>query len=243
MKLNSQANNPFIALNYLFKGIALINHPQLRHFVLLPLLINFILYSTALVLGYFYLNAFIANLMQALPSWLAWVTWLLYPLFFISFFIVGFFSFTVIANILASPFYDKLAAKTLMVVYPNVNNNNLEPAITAVLAAEFKRLKYIITRAIPLVIISIIPVINVIAPVLWALFGAWTIALEYMAYSLEQRGILFDEQHQLVKQARFGVLGFGGVTLFALSIPVINIIIAPAAVIGATLYLQDNNQL
>jgi CysZ protein len=64
-----------------------------------------------------------------------------------------------------------------------------------------------------------------------------------MAYSLEQRGILFDEQHQLVKQARFGVLGFGGVTLFALSIPVINIIIAPAAVIGATLYLQDNNQL
>jgi CysZ protein len=243
MKLNSQANNPFIALNYLFKGIALINHPQLRHFVLLPLLINFILYSTALVLGYFYLNAFIANLMQALPSWLAWVTWLLYPLFFISFFIVGFFSFTVIANILASPFYDKLAAKTLMVVYPNVNNNNLEPAITAVLAAEFKRLKYIITRAIPLVIISIIPVINVIAPVLWALFGAWTIALEYMAYSLEQRGILFDEQHQLVKQVRFGVLGFGGVTLFALSIPVINIIIAPAAVIGATLYLQDNNQL
>jgi CysZ protein len=35
------------------------------------------------------------------------------------------------------------------------------------------------------------------------------------------------------------VLSFGGVTMLGLTLPVLNIIIAPAAVIGATLYLHE----
>jgi CysZ protein len=108
-----------------------------------------------------------------------------------------------------------------------------------VMFAELKRAGYLLSRALPLLVLSIIPGINVIAPFLWALFGAWGMALEYMAYPLENAGVLFSEQKQLVKSIRLGALSFGGVAAMGLTIPVLNIIVAPAAVIGATIYFNE----
>jgi CysZ protein len=90
--------------------------------------------------------------------------------------------------------------------------------------------------------LSIIPGINVIAPFLWALFGAWGMALEYLAYPMENQGVLFSEQKELVKSVRLGALSFGGLAVLGLTIPVLNIIVGPAAVIGATLYFNEIKQ-
>jgi CysZ protein len=38
---------------------------------------------------------------------------------------------------------------------------------------------------------------------------------------------------------RTGALGFGALTMFGLTLPVLNIIIGPAAVIGSTIYLYE----
>jgi CysZ protein len=108
--------------------------------------------------------------------------------------------------------------------------------------AEVKRAGYLFSRALPLLIITFIPGINVLAPFLWALFGAWGMTLEYMAYPLENEGVLFSEQKQLVKSIRMGALSFGAVAAMGLTIPLINIIIAPAAVIGATIYFNEVKQ-
>jgi len=117
-----------------------------------------------------------------------------------------------------------------------------EQALPQVVSAEVKRAIYLFTRAIPLVIISFIPGLNVLAPFLWALFGAWGMALEYCAYPLENAGLLFTDQQQLLKSVRFGALSFGAAAALGLTIPVLNILIAPAAVIGATLYVNDMKQ-
>jgi len=235
MKFSNKGNNPIIAANYLFKGIALLGSKDLRNFILIPILINIVLYSAALTLSYYYIDSLINAF---IPSWLHWLHWLLWPLFFVSFFIVGFFSFTVLANLLASPFYGKLAAKTLALIKPEAIAV-IEQPFTKVLLAETKRVGYILRLAIPLLILSIIPGLNVFAPFLWALFSAWSMSLEYMAYPLENAGILFIEQKQLIKSIRWGALSFGGIAALGLSIPIINIIIAPAAVIGATLFVDD----
>jgi CysZ protein len=63
--------------------------------------------------------------------------------------------------------------------------------------------------------------------------------MEFMAYPLENEGLLFAEQKDLLTTARFGVLSFGGIVMLGLTLPVLNIIIAPAAVIGATIYLYE----
>ena len=235
MLFDKKGNNPVLAVGYLLKGLSLLTSTSLRSFILIPILINLMLYSAALTLGYYYISDLIN---QFIPSWLHWLSWVLWPMFFISFFIAGFFTFTVLANLLASPFYGKLSSKTLVLVSNTVAEAKEQP-LPLVVSAELKRATYLLTRAIPLVILSFIPGLNVLAPFLWALFGAWGMALEYCAYPLENAGVLFTEQQQLLKSVRLGALSFGGVAALAITIPLLNILIAPAAVIGATLYVND----
>ncbi len=235
MIFEKKGNNPALAVGYFFKGLKLLASAQLRSFIIIPVLINVVLYSAALMLGYYY----VADLInQFIPGWLHWLSWILWPLFFISFFIAGFFTFTVLANLLAAPFYGHLSAKTLAIITGQVSAS-AEPPLAKVMFAELKRAGYLASRALPLLILSIIPGINIIAPFLWALFGAWGMALEYMAYPLENAGVLFSEQRQLIKGIRLGALSFGGVAAMGLAIPVLNIIVAPAAVIGATIYFNE----
>ncbi len=238
MQFNKKGNNPVLAIGFLFKGLKLLTSPELRKFIIIPMLINVVLYSAALILGYFYISDLIN---QFIPSWLQWLSWILWPLFFVSFFIAGFFTFSVVANLLAAPFYGKLSAKTLAMV-DGKSVETIEQPLAKVLVAESKRIGYLVTRALPLLILSIIPGLNVIAPFLWAVFGAWGMALEYFAYPLDNEGVLFSEQKILVKSVRFGALSFGGLAVLGLAIPVLNIIVAPAAVIGATLYFNEIKQ-
>lgn len=235
MLFDKKGNNPVLAMGYLFKGLKLLARTELRTFIIIPVLINIMLYSAALMLGYYYVGDLID---QFIPGWLQWLRWILWPLFFISFFIAGFFTFTVLANLLAAPFYGKLSAKTLAIITGEASAS-AEPPLAKVMFAELKRAGYLGSRALPLLLLSIIPGINIIAPFLWALFGAWGMALEYMAYPLENAGVLFSEQKQLAKSIRLGALSFGGVAAMGLAIPVLNIIVAPAAVIGATIYVNE----
>lgn len=230
-----KGNNPIVAIGYFFKGLKLLTSPALRSFLIVPILINLVLYGVALTLGYYYMTDLINSF---IPNWLRWLEWLLWPLFFICFFIAGFFTFTVMANIIAAPFYGKLAAKTLAVITGQASTTEEQP-LAKVMAAELKRVAYLATRAVPLLILFVIPGINIIAPFLWALFGAWGMALEYLAYPLENEGVLFSEQKQLAKDMRLGALSFGGLTMMGLTLPVLNIIVAPAAVIGATIYVYE----
>ncbi|MGZ8241088.1 MAG: sulfate transporter CysZ [Methylobacter sp.] len=238
MILNNKGNNPVLAISSFFKGVKLLGTPGLRKFLVVPVLINIVLYSVALLLGYFYMADLIN---QFIPGWLQWLSWILWPLFFISFFIAGFFTFTVLANLIAAPFYGKLSAKALAIITDR-SYVSAEQPLAKVMLAELRRLGYFVVSAIPLLLLSIIPVLNVIAPFIWALFGAWGMALEYMAYPLENEGLLFSEQKKLLKGIRLGALSFGGIAVLGLTIPLLNIIVAPAAVIGATIYINRIKQ-
>lgn len=222
------------AVSSLWQGLKLLTSPALRPFVLMPLLINLVLYSVALGLGFLYLNHLVE---QMIPLWLFWLKWLIYPLFFTSFCAIGFFTFSLLANLISAPFYAKLAAKTLEVIdAPRLST--IEPSAKQVWQAEFKRLRYSMTHTLPLLILFVIPVVNLIAPLLWLGFSAWCVALEYFAYPQENRGVLFPEQQVHLKTMKLSALSFGGLVALGQTLPIINIVIAPAAVIAATLHVQ-----
>jgi CysZ protein len=235
MILDRRGNNPWLAVKFFGQGIRLLGNPKLRKFVVIPVVVNLVLYAVAFVLGYLYLGDMIDRF---IPDWLQWLRWILWPLFFIGFFIGGFFTFTVLANLIASPFYGMLSAATLGMINGE-SATVVEAPWLQVVKAELRRAAYLGVRALLLVIITIIPGINVFAPLLWALFGAWGMALEYLAYPLENAGVLFSEQRRLIGSVRWGALSFGGLAAAGLALPVVNIIVAPAAVIGATLYLRE----
>lgn len=245
LQFDKKGNNPVFAVGCFMQGLKLLAKPELRAFLIMPLLVNLMIYIGAFVLGIYYVTDLIQ---QFIPSWLDWLTWLLWPLFFISFLITGFFTFTLLANLIASPFYGKLSAKTMALI-SGENIEITEQPLTQVLFAELKRLGYLLTRALPLLLIFIIPVVNLIAPVLWALFGAWGAVLEFMAYPLENEGLLFSEQRKAMQNTRLGTLSFGGIVMLGLTLPLLNILVPPAAVIGATIFIYkakssaSNNQL
>lgn len=234
----NQANNPLLAVRCMLEAIKLLPHPELRKYLLIPLLINIVLYSGALFLGYHMVSGLIA---QVIPDWLSWLSWILWPLFFISFLIIGFFSFTLLANLIAAPYYSQLSAKTLQIITGSTIETAEQPW-NQVFIGELKRVGYLLLRLLPLLLLFLIPVVNVIAPVLWGLFAAWGIAMEFLAYPLENRGLPFPEQKQFLRQARFGVLSFGGLTGLGLSLPGINFFVGQTAVIAATLFVHRLKQ-
>ncbi|WP_419600044.1 sulfate transporter CysZ [Thiolapillus sp.] len=226
--------NPVLAMQCLLQGLAWLKKPELRKFVVIPIVINLVIYVTFFSLGMVYLSDLIASF---IPGWLSWLEWILWPLLFLSFLITGYFTFTLFANLIATPFYGKLAEKTLS-LSKGAAVAPAEQPWSKVIFSELRRLGYLGIRALPLLLLFVIPGINLLAPFLWVLFSAWGIVLEYMAYPLENEGLLFPEQRQLLKRIRLGALSFGGIVVLGLTIPVLNILVPPAAVIAATLYME-----
>jgi CysZ protein len=228
-------NKIYHHISYLWQGWQLLKSPALRPFLLIPILINVLLYSIAFIMGYLYLDSWV---MKLIPDWISWLHWLIYPLFFVSFCVLGFFTFTIVANIIAAPFYAQLAAKTLVVIHAAVDDNTPQHSLFKIWQAELSRTRYILTRTLLVLLLFVIPAVNLAAPFVWLLFSAWCIALEYFAFPLENKGILFGEQKKQLQTMKWSALIFGSFVMFGLSIPVLNIVIAPVAVIAATLCIH-----
>jgi CysZ protein len=254
ISLIQKGNNPFYVLGCWIKGFQFLTKAPLRQFLLIPIMINLLLYSLAFGLVFFYRDALAAYL---LPNWIRSMFWLaglstlLTGLIFISIILIAFFSFTLLANLIAAPFYGKLSERTVNLLIdvatdkgevPNSVERPPEILWRSYLYAEWLRVRYLLSWLLLLLIISFIPVINLISPILWTLFAAWGMALEYLSYPLENQGLLFSEQKKFAKNVRLGALTFGGISLVALIIPIVNIFMSPVAVIAATIYTHNIQQ-
>ena len=104
------------------------------------------------------------------------------------------------------------------------------------LGREARKLAYFAPRALALLILSFIPVVNLAAAPLWLLFGIWMMAVQYIDYPADNNKMSWSEMMAWLRQRRWQSLSFGAVTYAALLVPVLNLLIMPAAVAGATLF-------
>jgi CysZ protein len=87
---------------------------------------------------------------------------------------------------------------------------------------------------IPLLLLLVIPGVNLFAPLAWALFGAWMLAIEYADYPMGNHDYYFAQEKALLAKHRPLALGFGGVLLVMTLVPVLNFLAMPVGVAGAT---------
>ncbi len=221
---------------YALSGFGLLLKPGIRLFVLLPMLINALLFTAVITYGASLLGDFINS---SLTGWLEWLQWLLWPLFVIIALTVVFFCFSIIGNLIAAPFNGFLAERVETYLTGVTSDGDEGPGMIIqqmkdALISEFHKFLYFIVRAIPLIALFFIPFINFAAPFLWVIFGGWMLALEYLDFPMGNHNILFPELRARARSNRPLSYGFGlGVMVLTL-LPVINFIAIPVAVCSAT---------
>ena len=233
--------------SYLFKGLMLLNTPGIRPFVIIPLLINIIIFSSVFAVAGYYFTEGLDYLLSKLPEWLSFLYWVIMPLFAsVVLFIVG-YTFNILANIIGAPFNGFLAEKIeehLQGERP-VEKMGLTELIAIIphsIQRELHKLSYYLPRLLLLILLTLIPGLNIIAPFMWFVMGAWMLAIQYSDFPMDNNNISFAEMKSLLKQNRLNSIGFGATVAIALSIPFVNFLVMPAAVAGATLMWVEKHQ-
>lgn len=225
---------------YLGRGASMLKHPSLLLFVLIPLLVNIVIFGSLIWYGLSYLSALMEDWMGMIPDWLSFIEWILWPLIGLTVSLVTGYLFTAVALIIASPFNALLAEKAEELI-TGKEVSSLEGLGAALLAMprgvlrELSKLLYYVPMAVLVLILSFIPVINMVAPVLWFLLGAWMMSIQFVDYPMDNHQLSFADVKEAVRSRRLSSMGFGGVVALCTGIPVINFFVVPAAVVGATL--------
>ena len=237
--------DPIYGANCLLRGARLLRHPKLRAFVIVPLIVNVLIFSALITWGLGNLITWVEGWMAWLPDWLGFLEWVLWPLIGIAVALVTGYAFTAVALLIASPFNALLAEKAeeLITGEPVAGLEGLGPALMSVPRGVFReiaKLLYYVPMAVFVLIVSFIPAVNAIAPLLWLLLGAWMMSLQFVDYPMDNHQRSFRDVRAAVARERLSSLGFGGLVAACASIPVVNFFVVPAAVVGATiLYVEE----
>lgn len=234
-------------LSYLMRGFKMLRDPKIRLFVALPLAINIVIFTVLMVLGFDLLGSGIAAIMAWLPQWLSFLSWILWPLAVVLVLAIAMYSFSTIANLIAAPFNGLLAEKveeklTGKEVQGRETLGRALASFPRSILREIQKLLYYALFALLVLVLSFIPPIAPFSGVLWFLLGAWMLSLEYCDYAMDNHGLSFAESKRRLRAARGSTLPFGLMVMLGTMIPIVNLVIMPAAVCGGTLLWVEKLQ-
>jgi CysZ protein len=237
-------NNLASGARYFFRGMRLLLHPQLRLFVLIPLVINCLLFAVLTTLLVQYFDALtqwdlpLPEILQFLEKTLKWVAWLLIVVVVL----IGYgYSFNIITNIFAAPFYGLLSQRTEeMLTGVKCPDEPPLQMVPRTVFRELRKLLYFVSRGIfillVIVLLGLTFILNFLAPALGILWSAWCMSIQYVDYAADNHRTDFATLRKMLRKRRYSCVGFGGTVMGCSMVPLLNIIAMPAAVIGGTLF-------
>lgn len=229
---------------YLVQGCRLITRPGIKRFVLLPLLANILLLGGSFWWLYQQLENWLPSILNKVPDWMQWLSYILWPLAVISVLLVFTYLFSTIANFIAAPFNgllaEKLEADLTGTSAPDTGVKELVKDVPRILKRELVKLLYYIPRALVLLLLYFIPVIGqTVAPVLWFIFSAWMLSIQYCDYPFDNHKVSFPTMRSALRQNKMNNLQFGALVSILTMIPIVNLVIMPIAVCAATAMWVD----
>ncbi|WP_375750833.1 sulfate transporter CysZ [Vibrio sp. HN007] len=235
-------------VGYFFQGFSIAMTPGIRRFVIFPLVANILLLGGAMFYLFSNLNDWINGWMGYVPDWLSWLSYLLWPILTIT--ILGTFSyfFSTIANFIAAPFNGLLAEKVEEKLSGKLDNSagvlDLLKDTPRILGREWQKLMYFAPKAIGLFILLLIPALGqTVGPVLWFIFSSWVLAIQYCDYPFDNHKVPFRTMRDDLKSNQTKAYGFGAMVALFTAVPILNLIVMPVAVCGATaMWVQEFKQ-
>lgn len=226
---------------YLFRGAKLLLEPGYKRFILIPIASNLVLFVLTISLLIAYVSGLMTSFLNWLPEWLQILETVLWVVFAVFIAFLYSMTFTAITNLIAAPFNGFLSEKIQLAKTGNaLPPESMGSIIKRTLAREFQKLFYFVGYGIcislGLLILSAIPLINLVTPLIAAAWGCWVLAVQYIDYAADNNHRPFKALRNWCAQRRMQTLLFGGTVLLCTLIPVINILVMSAAVAGGTLY-------
>jgi len=213
-------------------------HKSYLPLIFIPFVLTLLLFTAAFFAFSAYSEAILGFFWQANPDtatgimavlawiWLHVVKYLLYMILFV----LMYFLFMVAANIIASPVYDHIAGK----IYPGAPDSQGatggRPGFLGIVVEELKKACFILI--IPVALLFIPAIGQILSPLAAMMFLAW----DFVDFSLSRDRPDFKGRLRYVRKRKSFLLGFGA----PLMVPVLNILLFPFAILGATLAYRDD---
>ena len=173
-----------------------------------------------------------------MPWWLEWLSWLLLPLLKLVILTISLFVIARLVNVLAVPFNAHLCQKLMRQQPENPLTLAAEKQswrdLPRLILHECIKLFFFLLWFVPLMALSLVPFIGVIAAALLFYFKVYWNALEYIDYPLAEAGFNFRDLRKRISCQRLMMLGFGISQELLFLIPLLNLASVPAGVAGAT---------
>lgn len=230
-------------INCLKTGLLLAISKECRTYIIIPIIVNIIILSVAGYVLYSYMSAAVYYLFDMFPEFLLFLAYIVIFLLGTTIVFAGFYIFSTVATIIASPFYGLLADKAELILSGKSSDDmsfaEIMKDVPRILAREMRKQMYFLPRLLGCLIISVIPGVNIVSPVLWFLLAAFMGSIQYCDYAYDNHKIPFAVMKQDLSYNLLTNLSFGGIVSVCISIPLLNLIVPPAAVCAGTkIYLE-----
>ncbi|BDX06001.1 sulfate transporter CysZ [Planctobacterium marinum] len=232
-------------LDYFFQGFDLISRPGVRLFVIVPLIINVLLFGAAFYYLFGQIDPLVQQVTDWVPSWLDWLkeglAYIIWPLAVLIILLFSAFIFGTLANWIAAPFNGLLSERIeLMLTGQPISDDGFTDLIKDIprtLAREVVKLGYYLPRAILFLLMFFL--LPLIGQVIWFLFTAWMMAVQYCDYPFDNHKVPFKKMRLQLANDKPNAFMFGITVTFFSMIPIVNFVVMPVAICGATAMWVD----
>ncbi|AWL12218.1 Sulfate transporter CysZ [Saliniradius amylolyticus] len=230
---------------YFMQGFDLIFTKGLKRFVFIPLMVNLLLFSVAFYYLFQQIDPAINWVLGFIPGFLSWLRdaliYILWPLAVLMILVTFSYLFTTIANFIAAPFNGMLAEKVEKKLSGRTLNDEglvgLMKDVPRTVGREWTKLVYYIPRAIGFLILWFL--LPVVGQIIWFIFTAWMMAIQYLDYPFDNHKVTFREMRNQLSRRKGKSIGFGATVALFSMIPIVNFLVMPVAVCGATAMWVD----
>jgi CysZ protein len=238
-------NNSAVGLIAILKGYQYLFHPKTRTIAWAPVAITLFLYFGAFSYLFSQLDWIEASVRGAIPDWeiipqglIDFLFGLVYVFIFLSTMMVVNYTFVAIAGVIASPFSSFLSEEVLKdlgdLEESHISWANLVGMIPQILMRELSKMWRMFLALLLVLLLTFIPLVNVLSPLYWFLFGCWMLSLQYIDYPADAQQIPIKDTMKAMGKTPWARYTFGAGLSVLVHIPILNCLLVPAATAGAT---------
>lgn len=234
-------------ISILSSGLKLAFSKECRAYVIVPIFINVLILATGSYFVHLYLTELMDAYVQMLPEFFHFLSWVISFLVYAALAVIFCIIFSTVAIFIASPFYGLLSQKVELKLFGTQGNDDgfldVLKDLPRIIIRQIQIVIFVIPRFLLCLILFIIPGINVIAPAVMFLFVAVTMVIQFTDFAFDNHKIPFKEMKKALQEQPVISLLFGSAVGLGMSVPILNLVVPPAAVCAGTVYFVRLRQV